>query len=140
MHYQNNLIKKLILPDQVRTQANFAALLLRQVTVEALVDCPEEADHNKRQQDEIARKDRVWDEGVEGFVREVAGVIERVAHLAAGGKTGEEHQRCRMEEEDRFVRVGGPSKAQHGGPDDPAEAAHAGNAVGIGGFDIALGN
>ena len=37
-----------------------------------------------RQQDEIARKDRIGDKGVKRFVRKIAGIIERITALLPG--------------------------------------------------------
>ena len=45
-----------------------------------------------------------------------------------------------MKQEDGFVRVGRPRKAQHGGPNDATEPRPARQAVGISRFDVALWN
>src|SRR6056297_866136 len=126
--------------DHVHPQFQPAPCLLRQVAAEMAVDQPENPDDHQREQDEIACKDRVGHERVEGLVGEVIGVIERIAALLPGREAREEDQRRGVKEKDRLVGVGGPGEAQHGGPDDPAKPRHAGEAVSIGGLDIALGD
>src|SRR6056297_266136 len=126
--------------DHVHPQFQPAPCLLWQVAVEVAVDQPENPDDDQREQDEIARKDRVGHEGVEGLVGEVIGVIKRVAALLPGRKAGEKDQCGGVKEKDRLVGIGGPGEAQHGGPDDPAKPGHPGEAICIGGLDIALGD
>ena len=128
----------MVLPDQIGTQANFTALGLWQVPVKARIDQTEDADDTKRQQDEITGKNWIGHEGVEGFVGKIAGVIERVAPLLPRWETAEKHQRRGVKQENRFVRIGGPSKAQRGRPDHPAKTRPARQTIGIGGLNIAF--
>ena len=48
-------------------------------------------------------KDRVGQEGIERLVREITGMIQRIAALLPRGETAEKHQRCRMKEENASV-------------------------------------
>jgi hypothetical protein len=110
------------------------------VAVEARVDGAEDPDDEEREEHEIDRHDRVGDEGVERPVGEVVGVIERIAPLLEGGEGREEDERGGMEQEDRLVRVGGPGEPHRGGEGDAAELLPAGQAIGVGGLQIALGH
>jgi hypothetical protein len=102
------------------------------------IDPAKAPNDHQRQQDEIEADDRVGDEGVEGFVGEIVGRIQRIAHLPERGEAGKEHQRGGVKQENRFVCIGGPAQPQHGRPLDTAELLPAGNAIGIGGLEITL--
>jgi hypothetical protein len=56
------------------------------VPVEPARGEPEEPDDGEREEDEVAREDGIGDEGVEGLVGEVAGVVERVPPCWSAGK------------------------------------------------------
>ena len=134
------MIKYSLLSDQLWTQANFAAGVAWQVPVQPSVHKTEHTDQREGQKDEIKGDDRIGHKGVEGLVRKVIGVIERVTPLLERRKAGKEHQRRGVEQKDRLVGVGRPAKAQHGRPQDAAEPGKAGDAVSIGRLKITLGH
>src|SRR5690606_11355920 len=95
-----NLIKSSLLPDDLRTQAEFHTRRLRQMPVEPAVDQPEYRDHREGEQDEVHGDDGVGDERVEGPRCEIGRVVERVALLLEGREAREIDQRGGVEEED----------------------------------------
>jgi len=75
------------------------ALLIvgRDMPVQPLVHIAEQGDDQQREADEIERYNRVWYERIEGFVSEIACVVQSVALLPPCRKTGKEYQRCGVE-------------------------------------------
>ena len=75
------------LAHQIRFVFHFGALALWQVPVQPLVDQPKEKDDHQGQQDEIESEDRVGDKGVEGLIRKVFCIVERISLLSPGWET-----------------------------------------------------
>ena len=120
--------------------AKFAPSLLRQMSIEAAVDGAKDRDDAEGQQDEKPSQDRVGDEGIEGLIGEVIGIIKRVAALLPGGKAGKEYQSRGMEQKDRLVGIGGPGQPQHCRKGDAAKPGQSGQPIGCGGLNIAFGD
>src|SRR6056297_1960657 len=127
----------IVSPDDLWPQPQTRPDLLWQVPVQIAVRKPEDADDREGEEDEIEGDDRIGDEGIECPVGEELGVVERVAALLPCGKAREEHERRRVEEKDRLVGIGGPGKAEHGGPGDALELGPPREAVGVSRLKIA---
>ena len=93
MHFSikwyQHLIKFIILPEHVQTQADFLVILRRNMPVQSAVDRAEKPNDQKGQQDEKSPKYRVGYKRIESFIGKVTCVIQRISTLLPGRKRRE---------------------------------------------------